>query len=382
MGPLAGIKIIEMAGIGPAPMAAMMLSDMGAQVLRIERQADSGLGIRRPEKFDLLLRGRKALALDLKNRAATEVVLGLIGQSDAVIEGFRPGVMERLGLGPDVCLARNPKLVYGRMTGWGQDGPLSHAAGHDLNYIALTGALNAIGRKGQLPAPPLNLLGDFGGGAAYLAFGMVCALLEAQRSGQGQVVDAAIVDGTAHLMTSIYGTYYAGLMSSERGSNFTDSGAFFYDVYACADGRLISIAPVEPKFYGELLERLGIDAAEMPPQLDRSQWEAGRSKLAKVFQSRPRDEWCARLEGTDVCFAPVLDLDEAPAHPHMRGRGVMVDIDGVVQPAPAPRFSRSVPAKPSPPRKAENTPLSEALAGWMTLQEIENLRAAGLTIQP
>lgn len=381
MGPLAGIKVIEMAGIGPAPMAAMMLSDMGAQVLRIERQSDSGLGIRRPEKYDLSLRGRPALALDLKSKAATEVVLRLIGQSDAVIEGFRPGVMERLGLGPDVCLARQPKLIYGRMTGWGQSGPLSQAAGHDLNYIALTGALNAIGRKGQLPAPPLNLLGDFAGGSAYLAFGLVCALLEAQRSGRGQVVDAAIVDGTAHLMTSIYGMYAAGLMSPERGSNFTDSGAFFYDVYTCADDLLISIAPIEPKFYGELLKLLGIDASEMPPQNDRSEWEAGRAKLAKAFRTKTRAEWCALLEGTDVCFAPVLNFDEAAAHPHMRSRAVLVDIEGVVQPAPAPRFSRSIPGQPSPPRKAENTPLADALAGWMTPEEIESLRATGLTIQ-
>ncbi|MBV8746798.1 MAG: CoA transferase [Xanthobacteraceae bacterium] len=382
MGPLSGVRIIEMAGIGPGPMAAMMLSDMGALVLRVERQADSGLGIRRPEKYDLLLRGRKALALDLKNKASIEVVLGLIEKSDGLIEGFRPGVMERLGLGPDVCLKRNPKLVFGRMTGWGQEGPLSQAAGHDLNYIALTGALNAIGRKGQLPTPPLNLLGDFAGGAAYLAFGIVCALLEAQRSGKGQVVDAAIVDGTAHLMTSIFGTYGAGLIGPERGTNFTDSGAFFYDVYACADGQLISIAPIEGKFYKELLEKLGINSAEMPPQFERSQWEVGRAALAKAFKSKSRDEWCAILEGTDVCFAPVLTMDEAPRHPHVKARNVFIDIDGVVQPAPAPRFSRSVPARPSPPRKAENTPLAEALDGWMTEREIDGLRAAGLTIQP
>ena len=381
MGPLSGVRIIEMAGIGPGPMAAMMLSDMGALVLRIERQADSGLGIRRPEKYDLLLRGRKALALDLKNKASIDVVLGLIEKSDGLIEGFRPGVMERLGLGPDVCLKRNPKLVFGRMTGWGQEGPLSQAAGHDLNYIALTGALNAIGRKGQLPTPPLNLLGDFAGGAAYLAFGMVCALLEAQRSGKGQVVDAAIVDGTAHLMTSIFGTYGAGLIGLERGTNFTDSGAFFYDVYVCADGQMISIAPIEGKFFKELLERLGIDPAEMPPQFERSQWEAGRSVLAKAFKSKSRDEWCAILEGTDVCFAPVLTMEEAPRHQHMAARNVFIDVDGVVQPAPAPRFSRSVPAQPSPPRKAQNTSLAEALDGWMTEQEIDALRSAGLTIQ-
>lgn len=381
MGPLSGLRLIEMAGIGPGPMAAMMLSDMGALVLRIERQADSGLGIRRPEKYDLLLRGRKALALDLKNKASIGVVLDLIEKSDGLIEGFRPGVMERLGLGPDVCFERNPKLVFGRMTGWGQEGPLSQAAGHDLNYIALTGALNAIGRKGQLPTPPLNLLGDFAGGAAYLAFGMVCALLEAQRSGKGQVVDAAIIDGTAHLMTSIFGTYGAGLIGPERGTNFTDSGAFFYDVYACADGQLISIAPVEAKFYKELLEKLGIDPADMPPQFERTQWEAGRSVLAKAFKSKSREEWCAILEGSDVCFAPVLTMEEAPLHPHMRARGVFIEIDGVVQPGPAPRFSRSVTAHPSPPRKAENTPLAQVLDGWMSEQEIDNLRAAGLTIQ-
>jgi len=381
MGPLSGLRIIEMAGIGPGPMAAMMLSDMGALVLRIERQVDSGLGIRRPEKYDLLLRGRKALALDLKNDASIEVVLNLIEKSDGLIEGFRPGVMERLGLGPDICLKRNPRLVYGRMTGWGQNGPLSHAAGHDLNYIAVTGALNAIGRKGQFPAPPLNLLGDFAGGSAYLAFGMVCALLEAQRSGKGQTVDAAIVDGTAHLMTSVFGTYGAGLIDLERGSNITDSGAYFYDVYACADGQLISIAPIEGKFYKELLDRLGIDPAEMPSQFERSEWEAGRSKLAAAFKSRSRDEWCAILEGTDVCFAPVLTLEEAPRHAHMKARNVFVDIDGVTQPAPAPRFSHSIPDRPSPPRKAENTPLAEALDGWMSEREIRDLRAAGLTIQ-
>lgn len=371
-----------MAGIGPGPMAAMMLSDMGASVLRIERQTDSGLGIRRPEKFDLLLRGRKALALDLKKHASIEVVLGLVEKSDGLIEGFRPGVMERLGLGPDVCLERNPRLVFGRMTGWGQKGPLSHAAGHDLNYIALTGALNAIGRKGQLPAPPLNLLGDFAGGAAYLGFGMVCALLEAHRSGKGQVVDAAIVDGTIHLMTSLFGTYGAGMMTLERGDNIVDSGAFFYDVYACADEQLISIAPIEEKFYVQLLEKLGIDPSLMPPQFDRTQWEAGRSVLAKAFARKSRDEWCSILEGTDVCFAPVLSMEEAPAHPHMRARENFIDIEGVVQPAPAPRFSRTRPAQPTPPRKAENTPLHEALEGWMSHNEIEALRAAGLSIQP
>lgn len=382
MGPLSGIRIIEMAGIGPGPMAAMMLSDMGATVLRIERQSDSGLGIRRPTKYDLLLRGRKAFALDLKKPEAIEVVLGLIEKSDGMIEGFRPGVMERLGLGPDICHQRNQKLVFGRMTGWGQQGPLSQAAEHDLNYIALTGALNAFGRKGQMPTPPLNVLGDFAGGAAYLAFGMVCALLEAQRSGKGQVIDAAIIDGTAHLMTSIFGTYRAGLMGLNRGENITDSGAFFYEIYACSDDKLISIAPIETKFYSELLEKLGVDPGTMPPQSDRSRWEEGKAVLAQVFASKTRDEWCAILEGSDVCFAPVLDMNEAPYHPHVDERKVFIDIDGVVQPAPAPRFSRTIPQAPSAPKKAMDTTLSEALHGWMDNDQIERLRDSGLTIQP
>lgn len=381
MGPLAGLKIIEMAAIGPGPMTAMMLADMGAKVLRIERQSDAGLGIRRPEKYDLLLRGRKALALDLKNKASVALVLDLISKSDALIEGFRPGVMERLGLGPAVCLERNPRLVFGRMTGWGQQGPLAQAAGHDLNYIALTGALNAIGRSGQLPAPPLNLLGDYAGGAAYLAFGMVCAMMEAQRSGKGQVVDAAIVDGTAHLMTSLFGMYGAGMLNPRRGENIVDSGAFFYDTYECADGKLISIAPIESKFYNELLQRLGIDPSRLPSQSDPAAWQQGREVFAELIKTKSRDEWSALLEGTDVCFAPVLSLDEAPQHPHMKARETFIDVDGVVQPAPAPRFSRTAPGRPTPPRKAESTPLAEALDGWLSATEIEALRTTGLTIQ-
>lgn len=381
MGPLSGYKIIEMAGIGPCPMAAMMLSDMGATVLRIERQSDSGLGIKRPIAYDLLLRGRSAIALDLKNNDAVDVVLGLIERSDALIEGFRPGVMERLGLGPDECHRRNPRLVFGRMTGWGQHGPLAQAAGHDLNYIALTGALNAIGRKGQMPAPPLNLLGDFAGGAAYLAFGIVCALLETQRSGQGQIVDASIVDGTAHLMTSIFGTYGAGLMNLQRGENITDSGAFFYEIYKCSDGKMISIAPIESKFYADLLQRLGIDPASMPSQNDRSKWDQGKTTLARIFAEKTREEWCSVLEGTDVCFAPVLDFDEAAEHPHMKARDIFIEVGGVSQPAPAPRFSRSVPDKPSAPRNAVDTPLAEALIGWLREDEIDALRKSGLVNQ-
>jgi alpha-methylacyl-CoA racemase len=381
MGPLAGLKVIEMAGIGPGPMAAMMLSDMGAKVLRIERQADAALGIKRPEGYDLLSRGRRALALDLKNEAAVSVVLDLIDRSDALIEGFRPGVMERLGLGPDVCLARNAKLVFGRMTGWGQDGPLSQAAGHDLNYIALTGALGAIGRKGQMPAPPLNLLGDYAGGASYLAFGIVCAVFEARTSGKGQVVDAAIVDGTAHLMTSIYGMHGAGMLPGGRGDNILDSGAHFYDVYACADGKLISIAPIEGKFYQQFLDLSGLCADDLPPQFDRSGWGRGRDVLARKFKEKSQAEWCALLEGTDACFAPVLDMNEAPNHAHMRARGVFVTTDGIVQPAPAPRFSRTVPDTPTPPRRATSMSLNEALAGWMSQSEIGALRNSGLTLQ-
>ncbi|WP_398472628.1 CaiB/BaiF CoA transferase family protein [Tardiphaga sp.] len=381
MGPLAGLKVIEMAGIGPGPMAAMMFSDMGAEVLRIERQADATLGIKRPEGYDLLSRGRRALALDLKNEAAVSVVLDLIAKSDALIEGFRPGVMERIGLGPDACLACNSKLVFGRMTGWGQDGPLSQAAGHDLNYIALTGALGAIGRKGQMPTPPLNLLGDYAGGASYLAFGIVCAVLEARTSGKGQVVDAAIVDGTAHLMTSIYGMHGAGMLPGGRGDNILDSGAHFYDVYACADGKLISIAPIESKFYQKFLDLAGLSADELPPQLDQSGWDRGRDVLTRKFKEKSQADWCALLEGTDACFAPVLDMSEAPNHAHMRARGVFITTDGVVQPAPAPRFSRTVPATPTPPRRAASMSLNEALAGWMSPSEIDTLRNSGLTIQ-
>jgi alpha-methylacyl-CoA racemase len=350
---------------------------MGATVLRIDRTAPSGLGMPRPLRYNLLLRGRKALALDLKRPDAVALVLRLVERADALVEGFRPGVTERLGIGPEPCLARNPRLVYGRMTGWGQTGPLAEAAGHDLNYIALTGALHAIGRAGQPPTPPLNLLGDFGGGALYLAFGLLCALFEAQRSGKGQVVDAAIVDGTASLMTQFHGLLAAGLMNHERGTNMVDSGAPFYDVYECADGRWVSVAPIEGKFHAELLRLLEIDPATMPAQMDRAGWPAARARLAERFKTRTRDAWCARLEGTDACFAPVLTLDEAPAHPHLRERGIYVEIDGVTQPAPAPRFSRTVPGLPIPPQAPDPATAEAALAGWLDDEEIAGLRAAG-----
>ncbi len=378
MGPLAGLKVIEIAGIGPGPMCAMLLADLGATVLRIDRTAPSGLGFERPLRMNLLLRNRPALPLDLKRPDCIELVLRLCEQADALIEGFRPGVMERLGLGPEVCLARNPRLVYGRMTGWGQEGPLSQAAGHDINYIALTGALHAIGRAGAPPTVPLNLVGDFGGGSLYLAFGLMSACWEAQRSGRGQVVDAAIVDGTASLMTQFHGMRAAGLMSHERGANFNDGGAPFYDVYACADGRYISVGPIEGKFFVDLLNRIGIDPASVPRQMDQAGWAATRAQLEETFLTRSCDEWCTLLEGTDACFAPVLTLDEAPEHPHLKARGTYVEIDGLVQPAPAPRFSRSIPETPRPPEPPDASRAEEYLADWLPAAEVAALRAGGV----
>ena len=376
MGPLAGVKVVELAGIGPGPMCAMLLADLGATVLRIERRTPAKLGIARPLKFNLLLRGRKQIAVDLKQPAGVEFVLSLIEEADGLIEGFRPGVTERLGLGPQACLARNPRLAYGRMTGWGQSGPLAEAAGHDLNYIALTGALAAIGRRGEAPAPPLTLVGDLAGGL-YLAFGMLAAMNEAGRSGQGQVVDAAISDCAAHLMTNFFGMHGAGLMSLERGTNFSDSGAPYYDCYRCADGHYISIAPIEDKFFDLLVEKLGLDPSEVPPQNDRSRWPEMRALFARRIAERTRAAWCEALEGTDACFAPVLTMAEAPTHPHMRARQVFEEIGGVTQPMPAPRFSRTAPGVPSPPKAAEETPAAEALAGWRTAGSIEEWIAKG-----
>lgn len=372
MGPLAGIRIVEFAGIGPGPMAAMLLADLGATVLQVERTTASDLGIEKPVRFDLLKRGRSSVAVDLKHPDGVALALRLLDAADACIEGFRPGTMERLGLGPDVVLARNPRLVYGRMTGFGQSGPLAKAAGHDLNYIAITGALAAIGRKGQPPTPPLNLLGDFAGGSLYLVVGMLAALLEARRSGRGQVVDAAIGDGTAHLMTMIYGIHAAGLQSLERGSNLLDSGTAFYDVYACADGKYVSVAPIEPKFRDELFRRLGIEAPASDAEL--------RSVLEALFATKTRDEWCSLLEGTDACFAPVLDMQEAVRHPHNVARQTFVEIDGVVQPAPAPRFSRSVPARPRPP-EPPGVEGRRALGDWgLRPDEIDELASSGAIV--
>jgi alpha-methylacyl-CoA racemase len=377
LGPLAGIKIIELAGIGPGPMCAMLLADMGATVLRIDRPGGSDLGLAWPLRYDLLLRGRRSVAVDLKSAEGKALALRLVERADGLIEGFRPGVTERLGLGPDDCLARNPRLVYGRVTGWGQDGPLAQAAGHDINYISLAGALHAFGRHGQPPTPPLNLLGDFAGGSLYLAFGLVCGILEARRSGQGQIVDAAMIDGAASLMTAAVGAVAAGLSTHERGTNHLDTGAHFYNVYECADGGWISIAPIEGKFYAELLRRLDIDSATMPPQMDRVRWPESQSQFAELFKTRTRDQWCALLEGTDACFAPVLTTDEAPDHPHNAARRTYVEIDGIVQPAPAPRFSRTVPDLPIPPQPTDPEQAEAALAPWLDSDEIAALKAAG-----
>jgi crotonobetainyl-CoA:carnitine CoA-transferase CaiB-like acyl-CoA transferase len=371
MGPLQGLKIVELAGIGPGPMCAMLLADLGATVLRIDRSQPVDLGTPRPLAYNLLLRNRHAIALDLKQPGAVALVLELLAQADGLIEGFRPGVTERLGLGPDVCLGRNPRLVYGRMTGWGQSGPLAAAAGHDLNYIALTGALHAIGREGEPPTPPLNLLGDYAGGSLYLALGMLAAVIEARQSGKGQVIDAAIVDGTASLMTSAYGLYAANLMSLERGTNSLDSGAYYYDVYQCADGQWISVAAIEGRFHAELLRRLQIAPEEIGEQRDPANRQHARAVLARTFKTRTRAQWCELLEGSDACFAPVLSMAEAPQHPHLRERRTFVDVGGVVQPAPAPRFSRSVPTAPTPPAPPD---VERALAGWLPPQRIAQLK--------
>lgn len=346
-GPLAGIRIVEFAGIGPTPMTGMLLADLGAEIVILDRLEPSGLGIARAPRFDVTRRGRRSLALDLKHPDGVALALDLISRADALIEGFRPGTMERLGLGPETCLARNPKLIYGRVTGWGQDGPLAKAAGHDLNYIALAGALGAIGREGEAPAIPLNLIGDYGGGAMLLAFGLVCALLEARGSGRGQIVDAAMVEGTATLMASLYGLAAAGLHRPRRGTNLLDSGAPHYETYRCADGEWITIAPIEPKFRALLLQRLGFEPSGFPDMSDPATWPAGRALLAERFAERSRDEWCTLLEGSDACFAPVLSLAEAPLHPHAQARGMFVTLAGVVQPAPAPRFSRTPAALPT-----------------------------------
>ena len=334
MGPLQGFRVIELAGIGPGPFCGMMLSDMGAEVIRVDRVG--GRGGRR----DVLTRNRRSIAVDLKQPAGVEVVLKLAETADALFEGFRPGVTERLGLGPEECMARNRRLVYGRMTGWGQDGPIAHAAGHDINYIGLAGALHAIGEPGGKPVPPLNLIGDFGGGGMLLAYGLVCGMLEASRSGEGQVIDAAMVDGAAALMAMFFSMAGNGF-KDQRGSNMLDGGAHFYNTYETKDGEYVCVGAIEPQFYAELVEKSGVDANRFGPQMDAGQWAPFKDELAEVFKQKTRDEWCAIMEGSDVCFAPVLSILEAPQHPHNKHRATFVEVDGVTQPAPAPRFSRT-----------------------------------------
>jgi alpha-methylacyl-CoA racemase len=381
-GPLSGYRVIEMGGIGPGPFAAMMLSDMGAEVIRVERgQSVTQGGVASPR--DTLLRGRRNIALDLKHPEGLAALFGLIEQADALIEGFRPGVMERLGVGPDACQERNPKLVYGRMTGWGQSGPYAQAAGHDINYIALAGALAHFGRAGEGPVPPLNLVGDFGGGGMFLAFGVVCAILEAQRSGTGQVVDAAMVDGTALLMSMFWSFRSMGIFDeNRRGTNLLDTGAPFYDVYECSDGEHISIGSIEPQFYAQLLQALGLaDDPDFVSQHDAEAWPQAKSRLTELFLTRSREDWCALLEHTDVCFAPVLRMSEAAAHPHNVARGTFIEFEGVTQPAPAPRFSRTSPEIARPP-SAPGRDSRDILVDWgFSAERVEALIAGGAVVQ-
>ncbi|WP_079432787.1 CaiB/BaiF CoA-transferase family protein [Zoogloea sp. LCSB751] len=379
MGPLHGVKIVEFAALGPAPMGAMILADLGAEVVRIERKpppnAKPGFEIFDP-KLDILNRSRRVVRLDLKKAEGLDAARRLVAGADILIEGFRPGVMERLGLGPDESLAANPRLVYGRMTGWGQYGPLSQSAGHDINYLSLSGALHAIGEAGGKPVVPLNLVADCGGGAMLLVVGVLAALTEARSSGHGQVVDAAMTDGSALLMSMMYTLKAMGQWSQARGTNLLDGGAPFYDTYRCADGKYISIGPIEPQFYALFLHKAGIDDPDFSQQWERSRWPELKTRLATHLQTRSRDAWCALLEGSDACVAPVLDMDEAPEHPHNRARGTFIEVGGVVQPAPAPRFSRSIPAQPRPP--VVDGAGEDVLADWgFTPAEIDGLRTAG-----
>jgi alpha-methylacyl-CoA racemase len=375
MGPLAGVKVLEFEAIGPAPFAGMLLADMGADVLIIDRPDTPGLGLKRERWYDVMLRGKRSVTLDMKSPRGAEAALALIARADALIEGFRPGVMERLGVGPAEALKANPRLVYGRMTGWGQEGPLAPRAGHDINYIALSGILNAIGRRGEAPVPPLNLIGDFGGGGMLLGFGVVCALLDAQRSGRGQVIDAAMVDGAALLAAMFAGFLAAGGWSEERGANILDSGAPWYDVYETADGKYVAIGAIEDKFYAELCARLEL---ELPPQHDRARWSEMRRRLAETFKRKTRDEWCRVFEGSDACFAPVLSWTEARAHEHSRARAAYVELAKVAQPAPAPRFSRTAPElRRAPPERGESG--REALADWgFAPDDVARLKTLGV----
>jgi len=373
MGPLKGLKIIEMAGIGPGPFCGMVLADLGAEIIRVDRASAIGTG----SKKEPSNRGKKSIAVDLKAKEGVEVVLKLVETADAIFEGFRPGVMERLGIGPEVCLARNDRIVFGRMTGWGQEGPLANAAGHDINYISLSGALAAIGRPGSPPVPPLNLIGDFGGGGMLLALGLVAALLESKESKKGQVVDAAMTDGSALLMTMIYSMQSSGMWKTTMGSNLLDGGSHFYDTYECKDGKFISIGSIEPQFYALLCQIAELDEKVFSKQMSRDLWPEQKEEIKKIFVKKTRDEWCELMEGTDVCFAPVLDMSEAPEHPHNKERKTFIDLEGVTQPAPAPRFSRTEPEVVSSPSiVGEHT--NEVLSSiGLSEEDISTLKTSG-----
>jgi alpha-methylacyl-CoA racemase len=375
-GPLSGIRVLEIAGMGPGPFCAMVLSDFGADVIRVDRADAVGGPGDAQASVDVLSRGRRSVAVDLKQPGAVELVLRLVEGADVLVEGYRPGVMERLGLGPDVCLARNPRLVYGRMTGWGQDGPWAAQAGHDINYIALAGALWPIGRAGEAPVPPLNLVGDFGGGGMLLAVGICAALAERATSGCGQVIDAAMTDGAALLNGFLYGMRAAGLWGDERGANLLDTGAPFYETYETADGQWISVGSIEPKFFRNLVTRLGLDV-DLVTQHDQASWQAQKEKLAAIFRTRTRDEWTALLADADACFAPVLSPWEAPRHPHNAARGTFTESFGVLQPSPAPRFSRTPATIAGPP--AVPGQHTDAILGELGIDaaEINRLKAAG-----
>ena len=375
-GPLSGIRVLEFESIGPAPFAGMLLADMGADVLVVDRPATTDLGLKRERWYDVMMRGKRSVTLDLKSATAKEAALVLAAKADALIEGMRPGVMERLGLGPEEVLKKNPKLVYGRMTGWGQDGPLAPRAGHDINYIALAGVLHAFGRKGEAPVPPLNLIGDFGGGGMLLGFGVACALLEAARSGRGQVVDAAMVEGASLLAAMFAGFLKAGTWSEQRGENILDTGAPWYNVYETKDGKYVSIGSIETRFFDELISRL--ELRDVPPQHDRARWPQMHSLFASTFKSKTRDEWCKAFEGSDACFAPVLSWSEARRNAHNKARQSFLEVSGVEQPAPAPRFSRTPGAvRRAPPERGEGG--LAALEDWgFGKDEVERLRSRGL----
>jgi len=377
MGPLAGVKVLEIAGIGPGPFCGMLLADMGAEVLRVDRASAVPAEAPGEPPLDFMARGKRSIAVDLKHPDGVETVLRLAEGADVIFEGFRPGVMERLGLGPDAVLARNPGIVYGRMTGWGQEGPMAQAAGHDINYIALSGVLDSIGRPGQPPTPPLNLVGDLGGGGMVLAFGIACALVERARSGLGQVIDCAMVDGSAVLMTMIYASLDMGMHSLERGTGLLSGAAHFYDAYETADGKYVAVGSIEPQFYALFLDKLGLAGEALPAQMDPAGWPGMKEKVAAAFKTKTRDEWRGIMEGTDVCFAPVLSMLEAPDHPHNKERGTFLEVAGKLQPAPAPRFSRTAPEIASPPPYAGQHTES-ALGDWgIAPGEVEKLRRAG-----